>query len=154
MSTTATTNGARLHGEDMSNMANFNDASSHNLAGADSRQGHNFERQNVSSAPPNTTSTYNSQAQHQQADGQPMNTTYNNGNENILQPTMLEQNSFGQQGVTDFGFENWQGVGFNLGQLPPGDGNYEGFNDIFQLMDVSYQMSEQMYDPNMGMPRY
>lgn len=43
-------------------------------------------------------------------------------------------------------------TGMNGSGYPIGD-QFDGFDDLFQLMDVSYQLSEQMYEPA-DMARY
>jgi len=63
-----------------------------------------------------------------------------------LPQSALPQHDFGQN-FPNYNFEGWQTFGLNANQGPVGEVNTQGFNDIFQLMDVSYQMSEQMYEP-------
>jgi len=40
----------------------------------------------------------------------------------------------------------WPNAGFAQAQPSFGSTDSQGFIDIFQLMDASYQMSEQMFD--------
>jgi len=66
-----------------------------------------------------------------------------------VQQEGLLQHEFGQL-FANYNFEGWQDFGLNPAQLRLDDFDTHGYNDIFQLMDVSYQMSEQMYDSGMN----
>ena len=46
----------------------------------------------------------------------------------------------------DFNYGDWQGMGLNFGHIL--GGGVDQIDDIFQLMDVPYQLSEQILEPN------
>lgn len=68
-------------------------------------------------------------------------TSQNRSGDTAATQALMEESDF--QPISDL-ILDWRSMGIDPGM---GEGTLGGFNDIFQLMDVSYQMSEQMFDP-------